>query len=261
MSADATRTTRRGDNCLPFEISSSYVVGGVSGDCTVCVCLWEGGGAWEWQRERERSNEHEFYYLSNVCVCVSCVRVRSAWDGTTREELLTRHRLLHYLSAPEMSCVSYSISIIVPFDWIRFDCWSSLDGRARFAEEVYGSNERTRLSALLYILIGIAKVARASTQTHTHTRRDREMGVHTHNDKCNLVYLYGYFNSERFLRGTRHFAQCSTTDWVNDWGLSCVWGESWIWTELGSCRVSSPCAVIPRSGVSELIKNSAWFQI
>lgn len=179
-SADVTRTTRRGDNCLPFEISSSYVVGGVSGDCTVCVCLSVGGGAWEWQRERARSNEHEFYYLSNVCVCVSCVRVRSAWHGTTREELLTRHRLLHYLSAPEMSCVSYSISIIVRFDSIRFDCWSSVDGRARFAEEVYGSNERTRLSALLYILIGIAKVARASTQTHTHRDTEAERWAYTH---------------------------------------------------------------------------------
>lgn len=253
-SADVTRTTRRGDNCLPFEISSSYVVGGVSGDCTVCVCLSVGGGAWEWQRERARSNEHEFYYLSNVCVCVSCVRVRSAWHGTTREELLTRHRLLHYLSAPEMSCVSYSISIIVRFDSIRLLIerrWTrTVCRRSLWFEWAYAT-----FGATIYTYRNSKSRARKHTNTHTHTQRQRDGRTHTQWQMQSSLFIRLFQLREIFAR---HTALCLVLDnRLSEW-LSCVWGESWIWTELGSCRVSSPCAVIPRSGVSELIKNSAW---
>lgn len=193
---------------------------------SVCVCRL---GC---VRERERASTNFITSAMYACAWATCVcvlrdtarHVRNYWRATGCC-IICAHR----------KWAAFRIRFRFSLDSIRFDYWSSVDRRARFAEEVDGSNEPTRLLALLYILIGIAKVERAQAHKHIHTRTGREMGVHTHSGKCNLVYLYGYFfNSERFAR---HTALWSVLDNRLIERLSCVWGESWIWTELGSCLV------------------------
>lgn len=119
-SADVTRTTRRGDNCLPFEISSSYVVGGVSGDCTVCVCLSVGGGAWEWQRERERGQTSTNFitWATYACAWAACVcvvrdtarHVRNYWRATGC-----------CIICPHRKWAAFRIRFRLSFDSIQFD--------------------------------------------------------------------------------------------------------------------------------------------
>lgn len=148
---------------------------------SVSVCVWVG------VRERERESGNEFYYLSYVCVCV-CVRACIACV-VSHEKRGTGHCIFRAQTGNELrvslDSISINCSIVRLFDSIT----RSSVRRARFTEEVYGSNERTRLLALLYILIEMAK-----RRAHTHTERDGRTHTHIH------TYTESHMQSSLFVR-------------------------------------------------------------
>lgn len=114
-----------------------------------------------------------------MCAC-ACVRACIACV-VSHEKRGTGHCIFRAHTGNELrvslDSISINCSIVRLFDSIT----RSSVRRARFTEEVYGSNERTRLLALLYILIEMAK-----RRAHTYTQR--EMGVHTHTHIHRVAY-------------------------------------------------------------------------